>query len=164
MKVLGIAAAATEARCKLQGNFKTNLALAKAKKGKSKDWGKAANTVLIDLTIIALMAKTEYAAFSVLEEPEAAKSALGQFKQFIEENELEEGNTLRLINSYSKDNRDDIVRGFQQVSIDIVNLQLEGPEVQTMLLDGGAPESQDEAEEESAEILEESPVLSKDVA
>ena len=108
------------------------------KQGKPKDWGKAANTAMVDLTVIALMAKTEYAAYQVLEEPEAANAALGQFKQFILENKLEDASTLRLLNSYSKGNRDDIVRGFVQISGAVAGLQIEGAVENAGLLEDGA--------------------------
>ena len=101
IKILDIASSATQARCTLQGNFQAEPSLAKGKQGKARDWGKAANTAMVDLTVIALMAKTEYAAYRVLEEPAAADAALEQFKQFILENKLEQEDTLRLFNSYS---------------------------------------------------------------
>ena len=138
IKILDIASSATQARCTLQGNFQAELALAMGKQGKPKDWGKAANTAMVDLTVIALMAKTEYAAYQVLEEPEAANAALGQFKQFILENKLEDASTLRLLNSYSKGNRDDIVRGFVQISGAVAGLQIEGAVENAGLLEDGA--------------------------
>jgi len=135
IKILDIASSATQARCTLQGNFQAELALAMRKQGKAKDWGKAANTAMVDLTIIALMAKTEYAAYQVLEEPEAANAALGQFKQFIIDNKLEDKQTLRLLNSYSKDNREDIVKGFLRISSGVINLQIGNEEDSIGLLD-----------------------------
>ena len=86
------------------------------------------------------MAKTEYAAYRVLEEPGAANAALGQFKQFILDNKLEEAQTLRLLNSYSKGNREDIVRGFVQISGSVVGLQIEGQDEPTGLLEAGLDE------------------------
>ncbi len=83
IKILDIASSATQARCTLQGNFQAEFSLAMGKQGRARDWGKAANTAMVDLTVIALMAKTEYAAYRVLEEPAAADAALEQFKQFI---------------------------------------------------------------------------------
>ena len=164
IKILDIASSATQARCTLQGNFQAELALAMGKQGKPKDWGKAANTAMVDLTVIALMAKTEYAAYQVLEEPEAANAALGQFKQFILENKLEDESTLRLLNSYSKGNRDDIVRGFVQISGAVAGLQIECAVENAGLLEDGAldtlmesaPDSDGSLIEEASEEQDES--------
>ncbi|MBR3328147.1 MAG: zinc ribbon domain-containing protein [Atopobiaceae bacterium] len=142
MKILDIASAATEARCTLQGNFRAEFALAMGKEGKAKDWGKAANTAMVDLTVVALMAKTEYAAYQVLEEPGAANAALGQFKQFILDNKLEDAQTLRRLNSYSKSNREDIVRGFVEISGSVVSLQIEDHEDPTGLFEAGLAETE----------------------
>lgn len=155
IKILDIASSATQARCTLQGNFKAELMLAMGKQGKAKDWGKAANTAMVDLTVIALMAKTEYAAYRVLEEPEAANAALGQFKQFILENKLENPETLRLLNSYSKGNREDIVRGFVEISSSVVSLQIESPDEPAGLLgDGSIVINEEEPEEDDEESQE----------
>lgn len=135
IKVLDIASSATEARCTLQGNFQAELSLAMRKQGKARDWGKAANTAMVDLTVISLMAKTEYAAYRVLEEPKAANAALGQFKQFILENKLEDEQTLRILNSYSKENREDIVKGFVEISESVTGLQIESGGESAGLLD-----------------------------
>lgn len=151
IKILDIASAATQARCTLQGNFQAELALAMRKQGKAKDWGKAANTAMVDLTVIALMAKTEYAAYRVLEEPQAANAALGQFKQFILDNKLEDAQTLRLLNSYSKGNREDIVRGFVEISGSVAGLQIEGRDDPTGLLEAGLAETEDQDSEEQAD-------------
>lgn len=148
MKILYIASSATQARCTLQGNFQAELALAMGKQGKAKDWGKAANTAMVDLTVIALMAKTEYAAYRVLEEPQAANAALGQFKQFILDNRLEEPETLRQLNSYSKGNREDIVRGFVEISGSVASIQIESGGEPVGLLEG---ESDDLVEEDQIE-------------
>lgn len=147
IKILDIASSATQARCTLQGNFQAELALAMGKQGKAKDWGKAANTAMVDLTIIALMAKTEYAAYQVLEEPEAANAALGQFKQFIMDNRLEDKQTLRLLNSYSKNNREDIVKGFSRISNGVVSLQIGNEEESIGLLDDGITDVFESSEE-----------------
>lgn len=151
IKILDIASAATQARCTLQGNFQAELALAMGKQGKTKDWGKAANTAMVDLTVIALMAKTEYAAYRVLEEPQAANAALGQFKQFILDNKLEDAQTLRLLNSYSKGNREDIVRGFVKISGSVAGLQIEGRDDPTRLLEAGFAETEGQDSEEQAD-------------
>ncbi len=151
IKILDIASSATQARCTLQGNFKAELLLAMGKQGKAKDWGKAANTAMVDLTVVALMAKTEYAAYRVLEEPEAANAALGQFKQFILENKLENPETLRLLNSYSKGNREDIVRGFVEISSSVVSLQIESSEEPAGLLGDGSIVIDEEGPEEDDE-------------
>ena len=152
IEILDIASSATQARCTLQGNFQAELSLAKGKQGKARDWGKAANTAMVDLTVIALMAKTEYAAYRVLEEPAAADAALEQFKQFILENKLEQEDTLPLLNSYSKGNRGDIVRGFVQLSGSVVGLQIEGREERAGLIEGGVLESLRKLAQEPDEV------------
>lgn len=151
IKILDIASSATQARCTLQGNFQAELALAMGKQGKAKDWGKAANTAMVDLTVIALMAKTEYAAYRVLEEPEAANAALGQFKQFILENKLESASTLRLLNSYSEGNRDDIVRDFVKILAAVVELKIEGRQEHAGLLEEGVIEALEDGGSDSDE-------------
>lgn len=146
-KALDIAAAATEARCTLQGNFQTELTLAMNKQGKVAAWGEAANTALVDLTAIALMAKTEYASYRVLEEPRAADAALHQFKRFVLDNNLENAQTLRLLNSYSKDNREDIVEGFIDISRSVANLHIEGHDSPAELLEDVAAETETAVQE-----------------
>lgn len=155
MKILNIASSATQARCTLEGNFKAELSLAMGKQGKAKDWGKAANTAMVDLTVIALMAKTEYAAYRVLEEPKAANAALGQFKQFILDNELDETQTLRLLNSYSKGNREDIIKGFVEISSSMAKLEIESPDEPAGLLDDVPAEIAEEELIEGEEGTEE---------
>ena len=122
------------------------------KRGKARDWGKAANTAMVDLTVIALIAKTEYAVYRVLEEPAAADATLEQFKQFILENKLEQEDTLRLLNSCSKGNRGDIVRGFVQISGSVVGLQIEGREERAGLIEGGVLESLQKVAQEPDEV------------
>lgn len=116
LKILDIAAKATDARCQLEGNFKTNLALAMGKQGRSKDWGQAANTAIVDLSVIALSARTEYAAYCLLDERDAANATLGQFQEFIRVNRLSNKDTLLLINSFSSANRESIVNDFHAVA------------------------------------------------
>lgn len=91
----------------------------------------------------------------MLEEPQAANAALGQFKQFILDNKLEDTQTLRLLNSYSKGNREDIVRGFVEISSSVASLQIEGHGEPTGLLEAGLGKTEapdlEEQDEESQE-------------
>lgn len=125
-KMLDIAAKATDARCQLEGNFKTNLMIAMGKKGRSKDWGQAANTAMVDLSIIALSARTEYAAYCLLDEKDAAYAALSQFKEFVTTNRLSDKGTLLSINSLSSANRDNITRDFHTIAREVIKI---GPSV-----------------------------------
>ena len=59
IKILDIASSATQARCTLQGNFQAEFSLAMGKQGRARDWGKAANTAIDDITENALKAKAE---------------------------------------------------------------------------------------------------------
>lgn len=128
LKMLDIATKATDARCQLEGNFRTNLSIAKGRKGRAKDWGQAANTAMVDLSIISLSARTEYAAYCLLGEEDAAHAALGQLKDFIRVNKLANRDTLRLINSYSSDNRDHIVRDFHAIAKGINQIEVTAQE------------------------------------
>ncbi len=67
LKMLSIAADATEARCLLEENFKVQVKLLKGK-GSSKAKGLAGNNAMTALTAIAMMSRTEYAAYSLLGE------------------------------------------------------------------------------------------------
>ena len=123
-KILGIAAKATEARCSLEGNFRTNLQLAASRQGKVKDWSQAADRALIDLSVISLMARTEYASYCLLGEEDAAREALGQFRSFVLESRLDDRETLLRINASSRQDRKTIVDGFARVAKNVARMEL----------------------------------------
>lgn len=123
-KILGIAAKATDARCALEGNFRTNLQLASSKQGKVRDWSQAADRALVDLSVISLMARTEYASYCLLEEENAARAALRQFQSFVLECHLDNRETLLKINASSKEDRRMIVNGFARVAKNVARMEL----------------------------------------
>lgn len=114
-RILSIAGSATEQRSALQDNFETELSLAIGK-GKAKALGSAAREAIIDLSIISLMARTEYAAYSLVDEPDAAMTALSQFGEFMSSNRLDEKETLIKLNSISDNNLDNATTGFYQIA------------------------------------------------
>lgn len=123
-KILDIAAKATDARCELEGNFRTNLQLTAARNGKVRDWSQAADRALIDLSVISLMARTEYVSYCLLGEEDAAREALGQFKSFILESRLDNRETLLRINASSRRDRKAIVNGFARVAKSVSRMEL----------------------------------------
>jgi hypothetical protein len=141
VKILGIAAKATDARCALEGNFRTNLQLASSKKGKVRDWSQAADRALVDLSVISLMARTEYASYCLLEEEGAAREALEQFRSFVLESHLNDRETLLRINASSREDRRSIVDGFVRVAKNVARMELSGEpvsQVETLLSPGNS--------------------------
>ena len=57
-----------------------------------------------------------------------------------------------MLNSYSKGNRGDIVRGFVQLSSSVVGLQIEGREERASLIEGGVLESLRKVAQEPDEV------------
>lgn len=98
-QMLNIAAAATEQRGVMQENFEVLLRLASSRKENASTRGNAASAAINDLAVIALMARTEYVAFTLADEPEAARAAIGQLGEFVERNRLDDRQTLLRINS-----------------------------------------------------------------
>lgn len=123
-KILSIAAKATDARCALEGNFRTNLQIASSRQGKVRDWSQAADRALVDLSVISLMARAEYASYCLLGEEDAAREALGQFKSFVLESHLDDRETLLRINASSKEDRRAIVNGFARVAKNVAHMEL----------------------------------------
>lgn len=123
-KLLGIASRATEQRCILQENFKIQLQLASSSKGKNSTKGQAAKEAITDLTIVALMARSECAAYELVGEPDASKEALKQFLSFVKENKLDERSTLLALNSKSSENLEETSRGFYHIAVNITKLAL----------------------------------------
>lgn len=124
-KILGIAARATDARCALEGNFRTNLQLASSRQGRVKGWSQAADRAMIDLSVVSLMARTEYASYCLLEEENAARTALRQFQSFVLECRLDDRETLLRINASSREDRRAIVDGFARVAKSVARMELD---------------------------------------
>lgn len=114
-RILSIAGSATEQRGVLQDDFAAKLSLATGK-GKAKALGGAAREAIIDLSTISLMARTEYAAYSLVDEPDAAMAALGQFGEFMSSNRLDDEETLLKLNSISDHNLDAATSGFYKIA------------------------------------------------
>lgn len=146
LKILSIAADATEARCLLEENFKVQIKLLKQGKGGSKAKGLAGNNAMTALTAIAMMSRTEYAAYSLLDEEDAARLSLEQFKRFVLANKLDDRQTLLQINSFSSEDRGQIVNGFHAVAGSIKTMKLKPPEATKEL-----PSREEENEEASDE-------------
>lgn len=121
-RILSIAGSATEQRYVLQENFSLQLGHVFAKGEKTKTRGEAAHEALTDLSVISVMAGTEYAAYSLLDESEAAMSALAQFNGFIRQNRLDERDTLLELNSVSDENLTHVIDSFQGVASNVVGL------------------------------------------
>ena len=128
LKMLGIAADATEARCIFEENYKVQSKRLKEGKGSSKVKGQAGNDAMTALTAISMMARTEYAAYSLLGEEDAARLALEQFRGFVLDNKLYNRQTLLQINSYSSENREQIVSDFHTIAKSVKAMELEPPE------------------------------------
>ena len=127
-KLLGIASRATEQRCILQENFKVQLRLARSTKGKNATKGQAAKDAIADLTVVALMARSEYAALELVGEHDASKEALRQLASFVHENRLDDRNTLLALNSRSSENLEEATRGFYRIAKNVTKLPLEAGE------------------------------------
>lgn len=117
MQLLSIANSATESRCRLQANLV--LRLTQLREGSTKTKANNANAALSELTSIALMARSEYAAYTLLDESEAAQECLKQLSSFMSDNKLDDRDLLLEINSQSGIKRPDIVDGFHQIAVDI---------------------------------------------
>lgn len=133
--LLAIAQDATEQRCIFQKNFSIQLELASGKGGSSKHRGEAARDALVNLSVITLMARSEYAANRLLGLEGPAKVAVAQLSGFIAENHLNERDTLLRINSRSKDNLEPLINGFSEVSRSIMALEAHQQE-EPKLIDG----------------------------
>ncbi len=145
-KMLSIAADATEARCLLEENFKVQIKLLKQGKGSSKAKGLAGNNAMTALTAIAMMSRTEYAAYTLLGEEDAARLSLKQFKGFVLTNKLDNRQTLLQINSFSSEDRGQIVSGFYAIAKSIKTMELEPPE-ETKELPSGEGENEEVSSE-----------------
>ena len=121
--LLAIAQDATEQRCIFQKNFSIQLEFASGKAGSSKNRGEAARDALVNLSVITLMARSEYAANQLLGLEGPARVAVGQLSGFIMENRLNERDTLLSINSRSNENLELLINGFSEVSRTIVALE-----------------------------------------
>ncbi len=119
MQLLSIASSATEARCRLQANLA--LRISQLKEGSTKTKANNANAALAELTSIALMARSEYAAYTLLDEPGAAQECLKQLSSFMNENKLSSRDLLLEINSQSGVKCPDIVDGFHQIATDMTS-------------------------------------------
>ena len=67
------------------------------------------------------MARSEYAAYTLLDEPLAAQECLNQLLSFMTENDLTNRDLLLEINSQSNVKRLDIVDGFHRIASDITD-------------------------------------------
>lgn len=70
-QIMNIAQSATQQRCVFQENFKVQLQIASGK-GNNKDKGRAAHDAIIDLSVLTLMARSEYAALVLVGSNDAA--------------------------------------------------------------------------------------------
>ena len=116
MQILRIADAAIEQRSIMQENFRIERRLALSKKGKADERGRAAKDAITDLTVITLMAKCEYAAYSLLDEPVAAKASIRQFGEFIAANKLDNIDVLRELNSISNVKCEPTTKNFHSIA------------------------------------------------
>lgn len=121
--LLAIAQDATEQRCIFQKNFSIQLELASGKAGSAKTRGEAARDALVNLSVITLMARSEYAANQLLGLEGPARVAIAQLSGFITENRLNERDTLLKINSRANENLEPLINGFSQVSRNIIALE-----------------------------------------
>lgn len=145
IQLLNIASSATSARCRLQANLV--LRISQLKEGSTKTKANNASSVLSELTSVALMARSEYAAYTLLDEPEAAQECLKQLSLFLHDNGLSSRNLLLEINSQSGIKRQDIVDGFHQISTDMTSAFKQLDSSHSYLLDEGANSLPDETDE-----------------
>ena len=140
-RILSIAGSATEQRGVLQDDFATKLSLATGK-GKAKALGSAAREAIIDLSTICLMARTEYAAFSLVDEPDAAMVALRQFGEFMSSNRLGDRETLLKLNSISDQNLEAATSGFYRIARNVNRALNSGSQETTKQLPQSAEEEE----------------------
>lgn len=124
-QILSIAASATEQRGVMQENYEVELRLAASRKGKGSNRSEAASSAINDLTVIALMARTEYVAFALVDEPDAGRAAIAQLSQFIEKNKLDDRQTLLRINSRAGRNMEEVTTSFHVIAKNVTRLQLQ---------------------------------------
>ncbi|WP_251197386.1 hypothetical protein [Anaerotardibacter muris] len=117
IQLLSIASSATESRCGLQANL--ILRISQLGEGSTKAKANNANAALSELASITLMARSEYAAYALLDEPEAARECLEQLSSFMNDNDLCSRDLLLEINSQSDVKRQDIVDGFHRIAVDM---------------------------------------------
>ena len=123
-RLLGIASKATEQRSILQESFEVQLQLATSRQGNANKRGQAAEDAIVYLTTVTLMARSECVATELVGEKEAARTALRQFESFVEKNRLDDENTLRALNSKSKENLEGVTKGFYQIATNVKGLSL----------------------------------------
>ncbi len=142
-RLLGIASKATEQRNILQESFEVQLQLATSRQGNANIRGQAAKDAIVYLTTVALMARSEYAAAELVGEKEAALTALKQFESFVEKNRLDDENTLRALNSKSKENLEGVTKGFYQIATNVKSLSLKAATPSSVsALPGGIPKNE----------------------
>lgn len=118
IQLINIANAATAARCRLQKNLSVRISL--LDEGSTKTKASNANEALDELAAITLMSRSEYAAFALLEEQDAAAECLRQLSDFLLGEKLESRDTLLEINSHAGIKNSVIVEGFHTVANDVV--------------------------------------------
>ncbi|MGQ5426649.1 zinc ribbon domain-containing protein [Thermophilibacter sp. ZX-H3] len=138
-RILDIAGSATDQRGALQESFSVELSLATGG-GKARATGEAAREAITDLTIISLMARTEFAAYSLIEEPDAAMAALGQLGEFMRANRLGETETLRRLNSISDQNMEGATDGLCRIAQNVMRALGAGPRGRRTQLSGAEEE------------------------
>lgn len=132
-RLLAIASKATEERSILQESFKVQLQLASSSQGNNAVKGQAAKDAIVYLTTVALMARSEYAAAELVGEQGAAQTALNQLAAFIEENRLDEPDTLRALNSKASENLENATSGFHRIAVNVKKLALEAGASESVL-------------------------------
>lgn len=145
--LLNIANSATDSRSRLQSNLV--IRLSQLSEGSTKTKSSNANAALSDLTSMALMARSEYAAYTLLDEPETAQECLKQFSGFLIENKLHKRDKLLSINSQAGTKRPEIVEGFHSIANNMLNaFEKFGSEESRLLDHDTRPLLEDSNEEE----------------
>ena len=119
-QIADIASAATTARCLLQHNF--SIRHRRIKEGGAKEKAGNADAALNTLAAIISTSRSEYAAYSLLEEESAARESLRQLSDFMKKERLDDRNALLEINSQAKNKQPQIVDGFCGITNNLLGL------------------------------------------
>ena len=87
----------------------------------SKNCEQQAKNAFEALLFITRTVQLECLAYSMLGQYDICNECLNQFNTFIIQNELNNRDTLLLINENLKENRTDIIKQFEQISLQIAN-------------------------------------------
>jgi len=125
-------------RVLIENSGKSDIQLLMTKVQEHLDLAQIAKDSLQELKYIVYQVQAECEGYAMLGEYDACNESLLMFKKFILDNNLNEKNTLRLINSYSDENLEEVVEKFSITAERISsfdNLISEGYQIYGMISD-----------------------------